>query len=199
MNRLVRALFAGAIAIALNTLALVAADLVPLATAYGGLLRLLVISSDGYLRPPAGAAFQNAFHVVVGLLMALLYAYTLEARMTGPAWLRGALYALAVWILNAGAVLPLIGEGFAGSRSLSIFGMAWFAAADTLFFMTLAILYSRFRAQTSRQPRRAASSSCRPEESPPKHQSGSNNSSLSCPHHHFQIITTPMPPRKQTA
>jgi hypothetical protein len=40
-NRLVPALISGSTAIVLNTLALKAADLVPLATAKGGLLRLL--------------------------------------------------------------------------------------------------------------------------------------------------------------
>jgi hypothetical protein len=43
MPRTLAALLAGAVAIALNTAALAAADLVPLATAHGGLLRLLVI------------------------------------------------------------------------------------------------------------------------------------------------------------
>lgn len=41
--RTLAALLAGAVAIALNTAALAAADLVPLATAHGGLLRLLVV------------------------------------------------------------------------------------------------------------------------------------------------------------
>jgi hypothetical protein len=40
-SRLARALISGSVAITLNTLALKAADLVPLATAKGGLLRLL--------------------------------------------------------------------------------------------------------------------------------------------------------------
>ena len=40
-NRLAAALLAGSVAIVLNTVALKAADLVPLATARGGLLRLI--------------------------------------------------------------------------------------------------------------------------------------------------------------
>jgi hypothetical protein len=42
-------------------------------------------------------------------------------------------------------------EGFAGSRHLTLAGMVWFAAAHTLFFVVLAVLYARLRGQhTSR-------------------------------------------------
>ena len=74
MPRTLAALIAGAVAIALNTAALAAADLVPLATARGGLLRLLVMLTGGALQIPAGGAFQLGFHVVIGLAMALFYA-----------------------------------------------------------------------------------------------------------------------------
>ncbi|HEY2533335.1 MAG TPA: hypothetical protein VGJ20_36290, partial [Xanthobacteraceae bacterium] len=46
MPRTLAALLAGAVAIALNIAALAAADLVPLATARGGLLHLLVMLSQ---------------------------------------------------------------------------------------------------------------------------------------------------------
>ena len=54
MPRTLAALLAGAFAIALNIGALAAADLVPLATAHGGLLRLLVVLSGDALPIPAG-------------------------------------------------------------------------------------------------------------------------------------------------
>lgn len=145
MPRTIAALLAGAVAIALNTAALAAADLVPLATAHGGLLRLLVMLTGGALPIPAGSAFQAGFHIAVGLMMALLYALVLEPMLRGPSWLRGLIYAVAVWLANAGVVLPATGEGFAGSRHLSLAGMAWFAAAHTLFFIVLAVLYERWR------------------------------------------------------
>jgi hypothetical protein len=44
-------------------------------------------------------------------------------------------FATIVWIANAAVVLPLTGEGFAGSAHLTFAGMAWFAAAHTLFFV----------------------------------------------------------------
>ena len=145
MPRTLAALVAGAVAIALNIAALAAADLVPLATAHGGLLRLLVMLSGGALPIPAGSAFQAGFHIVVGLAMALFYALVLEPVLRGPSWLRGLIYALAVWLANAAVVLPATSEGFAGSRHLTLAGMVWFAAAHTLFFVVLAVLYARLR------------------------------------------------------
>jgi len=145
MTRALDALLAGAIAIVLNMAALAAADLVPLDTAHGGLLRFLVVLTDGVLRVPPGAAIQAGFHIAVGLAMALFYAFALERVLRGPSWLRGLLYAVAVWLANALIVLPTIGEGLAGSRRLTVAGMAWFAAAHTLFFIVLAILYARLR------------------------------------------------------
>lgn len=144
------ALLAGAVAIALNTAALAAADLVPLATAHGGLLRLLVMLTG--VAAPSGAVFQAGFHIAVGLGMALVYAFVLEPMLRGPSWLRGLQYAVAVWLANALVVLPVTGEGFAGSRNLTLAGMVWFAAAHTLFFVALAILYARLCETVPRSP-----------------------------------------------
>jgi hypothetical protein len=140
MPRALAALLAGAVAIVLNTAALAAANLVPLATAHGGLLRFLVILTGGAIRIPPGGAFQTGFHIAVGLAMALFYAFALEPVLRGPSWLRGLLYAVAVWLANALIVLPTTGDGIAGSRRLTVAGMAWFAAAHTLFFVTQAVL-----------------------------------------------------------
>ena len=154
-QQLVPALTAGAIAIIVNTLALKAADLIPLATARGGLLRLiepwfapvLKVSDLSTLWQAAGLPaadtqpFQMSFHVVIGLEMALFYAWVLEPLLPGSAWVKGATYALATWILNAAIVMPATGEGFAGSADLTFGGIAWFAAAHTLFFVIMAVLY----------------------------------------------------------
>jgi hypothetical protein len=145
MPRTLAALLAGAVAIALNITALAAANLVPLATAHGGLLRLLVVLSGDAFPIPTGSAFQAGFHIVVGLAMALFYALVLEPVLRGPSWLRGLIYAVAVWLANAAVVLPATSEGFAGSRHLTLAGMVWFATAHTLFFVVLAVLYARLR------------------------------------------------------
>jgi hypothetical protein len=52
-------------------------------------------------------------------------------------------YAGVPWLLNAVIVLPLIGEGFAGARHLDAAGMVGFAAAHTVFFVLLAVLYGQ--------------------------------------------------------
>jgi hypothetical protein len=91
-------------------------------------------------------AFKTAFHIVVGLLMAVFYAYVLDPMLPGSALVKGLLYALLVWLANAFIVLPWIGEGVAGSAFLSAAGMLYFAAAHTVFFVLLALLYERFTA-----------------------------------------------------
>jgi hypothetical protein len=158
-HRLGAALFSGTIAITANTLLLKAADFVPLATAHGGLLRLLlhlfgrsanqlgVGAAWAALGGPATSSveFQTATHLVVGMLMALFYAYVLEPSLKMVAWLKGLLYAVGVWILNAAVVLPATGEGIAGSTHLTVAGMIWFAVAHLVFFMLLAMLYDAIR------------------------------------------------------
>jgi hypothetical protein len=135
------AIVAGGGAIVINTLALKAADLVPLATARGGLLRLVRM----VVRLPSTGEFQMIFHLVVGLLMALFYAWLLEPRLRGAPAIKGLIYALGVWLANALVVLPLTGEGIAGAAHLTLTGMIWFAAAHTLFFVLLAVWYARLR------------------------------------------------------
>ena len=144
---------AGAVAILVNTLALAAADLVPLETARGGLLRFLANglvpafratgadAAQALLRSPT---FKQGFHVAVGLLMAQFYAHVIEPAFPGPVWRRSLFYALAVWLVNAIVILPANGEGFAGRFGLTLAGMGWFAAAHVLFFLTLGALYERW-------------------------------------------------------
>jgi hypothetical protein len=138
--RLVRFLCAGAVAIALNEAVLLAADLIGLQTAHGGLLKLLVQLTG--LIVPHSDAFNIAFHIAVGLAMAVLYGLVLAPRWRGKPWALGLLYAVAVWVMNAFLVLPAIGEGAAGSASLGMAGIAWFAVAHTVFFVSLAQLYA---------------------------------------------------------
>lgn len=152
-------LAAGAIAISVNTLILFAANLIPLATAHGGILTLIKPVAAVLLREtgiaagwndlglpgPANPWFQAGFHIAVGLVMAIFYALILERILSGPAWLRGVIYALPVWLANTFIVLPLIGEGIAGSSNLTLAGMIYFAVAHTIFFVLLAVLYRWFQ------------------------------------------------------
>ena len=150
---------AGAIAIAINTGILQMADWIPLQTARGGLLKLITQLLGGQLNgsalagfwlgaglpPPDSAAFKLGFHVLVGLLMAEFYAFVVEPWITGNAWRKGLIYALIVWLANAFILLPLTGEGIAGSRHLSLAGMAYFAVAHTVFFVLLSLIYARLK------------------------------------------------------
>ena len=151
-SRLSPALVTGSLAILLNTVVLKAADLIHLTTAHGGLLRLL---SHHFSKPlqqsgitsiwwavgapaPATQTFQIGFHILVGLMMALFYAFVLEPAMPWSTTVKGLVYLAVVWLVNALIVLPATGEGFAGSANLTLAGIAWFAAAHSIFFMILA-------------------------------------------------------------
>lgn len=153
------AFWAGLIAIVVNTALLHLAEVIPLKTEAGGLLKLLKIgfgdliarSSIGeiwlrlQLPAPDSVIFKTGFHVAVGLAMALFYAAYVEPRLAGSPWRKGLLYACGLWLINAFVLLPWIGEGIAGSRQLSFAGLAYYAVAHTMFFVLLASLYARFR------------------------------------------------------
>lgn len=150
------AFLAGAIAIAINSGILQLADWIPLQTAHGGLLKLITQLLGGQLNgsalagfwlsvglpPPDSAVFKLGFHMLVGLLMAEFYAFVLEPILVGNAWRKGLIYALIVWLANAFILLPLTGEGIAGSRHLSLAGMVYFAVAHSVFFVLLSFIYA---------------------------------------------------------
>lgn len=154
-GRLQASLVAGAVAILLNTALLKLADAIALPTAHGGLLRLITPWMAGPMKmsgvapawrqaggPPVNTPlFQVGFHLAVGMAMAVFYAFAVEPLLRGHAVVKGLIYAATVWLLNAAVVLPVTGEGFAGSSHLSLAGMTWFAAAHTVFFVVLAVLY----------------------------------------------------------
>jgi hypothetical protein len=169
-SRLPSALLAGAIGIALNTFALMAADWINLQTAHGGLLRLLSTLlaaplhqlgiTDLWLKAggpaPTSREFQAAFHIIVGLAMAEFYAVVLEPILPWSTTVNGLVYLMAVWLANSFVVLPATGEGIAGSSNLSLAGIAWFAAAHSLFFMTLVYAFDYFERQFAASRQRGA-------------------------------------------
>jgi hypothetical protein len=156
------ALQAGAIAIIANTSILAIADSFGLVTARGGLLRLLIrwlvprVIDSGH---PAVATrlqniaseyiFQSGFHLLVGLVMAVLLVQCAHKRLETHAWSIGAAAALIVWLMNASVILPALGEGFAGEKSLTVVGIVYFALAHTVFFLIIA-LDTRRRLRQSR-------------------------------------------------
>ncbi len=96
------------------------------------------------LPAPGSPAFKMGFHVLVGMLMAAVYAFG-ERFVHWRAWVKGLLYAVLVYLANALIVLPLLGQGIAGSRAVSSFGLIYFAFAHTTFFLLLAWCYARWR------------------------------------------------------
>jgi uncharacterized membrane protein YagU involved in acid resistance len=63
-------------------------------------------------------------HLMVGVTLALIYAVVAPA-LPGAPWLRGALYALAPWLLAQLAVMPLMGMPvFSGSAAMALGSLA---------------------------------------------------------------------------
>jgi hypothetical protein len=159
LPRLTASIIAGALAIFVNTLALMLADVISLPTAHGGLLRLTspwftpllagLGLTDVWSRiggpPSASPVFQTGFHIAVGIAMSIFYAFAVEPLDEARPITVALALAAIIWIANAAVVLPLIGEGFAGSAHLTLAGIAWFAAAHTLFFVAVALIYRSLR------------------------------------------------------
>ena len=93
----------------------------------------------------AAGCFEEGFHIVTGLLMAVVYVFFLEPRRGASPLLRGVLYGTAIWLLNVLIVLPAIGEGIAGQYHLSAAGIGGFAVAHMSYFLTLSFLTSSLR------------------------------------------------------
>ena len=75
------------------------------------------------------------------MLFRSFYAYILDQRLYGRPLVKGLLYGTAAWLFNAFVVLPLTGEGIAGSPHLPGIGMISFAIAHMAFFEVLSVLY----------------------------------------------------------
>jgi hypothetical protein len=150
-------LLAGIVAITVNTALLDVAARRGLDTGNGVLLRLIrpwigpLLNRTGLahawlavgLPGPESHEFLLGFHIFIGMLMALTYGYG-ERLLTSKPWVKGLVFAILVYAVNAFALLPLLGEGINGSRKLSGIGQAYFAFAHTSFFLILACCYARF-------------------------------------------------------
>lgn len=148
-----RALLAGAAGLVVNFLLLGLADRLGIVTARGGFQRLVKLWTGPALRAlgvdrtwaaldlpdPNGPLFITGFKVVVGLVMAVIY-LRIKPLLPGLPLEKGLVYALLVWLINAALVLPALGQGFAGMRTLSAAGIIVFAMAHTAFFLVLAAL-----------------------------------------------------------
>jgi uncharacterized membrane protein YagU involved in acid resistance len=59
-------------------------------------------------------------HLMIGVILAVGYAVVATA-LPGPGWLRGALYAIAPWLLAQIVVIPMMGMPvFSGSAAMAV-------------------------------------------------------------------------------
>jgi uncharacterized membrane protein YagU involved in acid resistance len=77
--------------------------------AFGDILSSLLAVATAYLSP--GPALGWAFHVLVGITFALLYAAAFAQRLSGSPLLRGLLFGLGIFILAQLVFMPLVGAG----------------------------------------------------------------------------------------
>lgn len=144
---------AGSVGITVNTLVLQAAPLFHVNPGKGGLLQLLLHGIDKWLHPltpalnmlglrsPPSLAGFLWFHYITGLGMILLYFYFASPRLSGPQWWRATQFSLLPWLMNAGVVLPMLGQGFAGMNRLSFAGALYFFIANWIFVVVSALCY----------------------------------------------------------
>ena len=152
-GRVRASLLAGTVAIAVNTVGLAASSRFGIATAHGGLLKFcetllfhlmhLAGLEHTAFEWPSGAFGKTVFHVAVGYLMAFVYGVWLAHILKGSPLKKGLSYGAALWALNALVVLPLVGEGIAGTNEIGTIGVASFALIHTSFFVILALVYEQ--------------------------------------------------------
>lgn len=61
-------------------------------------------------------------HFVIGTVLAVIYARLFATRIPGPAFLRGAIFALLPWLMAELVVMPMMGAGLFGGSSFAAFG-----------------------------------------------------------------------------
>lgn len=147
---------AGAIATVVNVAMLAAADKFGLTTARGGLLKLMLTPLFALSHKTGNNAilsralefastynFQIFFHCAVGLIMGLLLVKLAAGHLKKHPWSTALTAALIVWLINATIILPLLGEGLAGTQTIGSVGIAYFAIAHTTFFVILSLSTKR--------------------------------------------------------
>lgn len=118
-NKLRNCLWAGIVAITVQTLFLKMAPFMRIEAESGGLLKLLIIHIPTYINNSLLSFFHTTsfgliFHYLTGFAMVLLYVYIFEPLLPGKGWQKGSLFSLLPWLINGFIVLPLLGQGIAG-------------------------------------------------------------------------------------
>ncbi|MGD9809240.1 MAG: hypothetical protein AB7E76_00070 [Deferribacterales bacterium] len=151
-------LSAAVIAIAVNTFMLKIAPVIKIKAGAGGLFGLLkkhygtafteVGLSGAWtalgLPQPGTLLFYILFHSFIGFMMSILYVYAIEKYLAGTGIRKGAVFSMLPWLFNSIVVLPMLGNGFAGSRVIGLVGITYFFIANGVFGILLGYLYERF-------------------------------------------------------
>ncbi len=147
-SRLYKGLVAGLVAITINTLVLKAAPLLHVDAGGGGLLKLTLLHTRQFL--PAEllptvktAGFKLLFRYLTGLGMVGLYVLAFEPLLPGKGWVKGSLFSLLPWAINGFIVLPLLGQGVLGARTLTAAGIVYFFVANWIFGLLVGWVYER--------------------------------------------------------
>jgi hypothetical protein len=77
--------------------------------------RLLATKILGY--HSHGTRLGLFLHLINGVILALIYALFIVDWLPGPHVLRGITYGIVLWLVMMMGVLPLLGDGFFGSRA----------------------------------------------------------------------------------
>ena len=155
-TRLRAVVIAGVAAISVNIAILKAAAPLGILAESGGLLRLVVnllrapvqaLGISGWwiamgLPGPASLIFWLAFHYAAGFGMAGLY-MLMEPRLPGRGLMKGSVFSLLPWAINSLIVLPALGQGLFGYRTLPPSGIAYFFVANWSFGAVLGWLDER--------------------------------------------------------
>lgn len=159
------ALWAGFLAVSVNTAVLKLSALFHIEAESGGLFRLLRLHLGDYfhaigvgnawgalhLPMPGTLYFWILFHTFMGLVMAVVYAYAIEPYLSGPGWRKGAVYSIIPWLINSFIIMPALGKGIAASHALTAVGMGYFFVANGTYAVLLGFLYEKFSGR-SRNP-----------------------------------------------
>ena len=147
--------YAATIAIIINIMILKSAPIFHINAAAGGLFGLLhhllgssfheygisIFWASTILPQPGTLGFFILFHMFIGVIMSLIYAFILEKHLIGSGWQKGITFALIIWIINSIIIMPLLGKGFAASNVLNITGMIYFFIANAFYGIIVGFLY----------------------------------------------------------
>ncbi len=61
-------------------------------------------------------------HFMIGVVLAIIYAAVAASRLPGSPWLRGALFAIAPWLVAQVMLMPMMGAGLFGGSALVALG-----------------------------------------------------------------------------